>query len=80
MLLKLKDRPEMMTTTEPSSVPLGEGSEPVANEGNQQQQQASLVNSKGASPIHHHPFPRNLARPPKDVAVKLGLYSSSQKF
>jgi hypothetical protein len=82
MLLKLKDRPEVMTTSEPSSaVPMGDASETVVNEGNQQQQQpGSVVNSKGASPIHRNPFPRNLVRPPKDVAVKLGLYSSSQKF
>jgi hypothetical protein len=80
--LKLKDRPEVMTTSEPSSaVPMGDASETVVNEGNQQQQQpGSVVNSKGASPIHRNPFPRNLVRPPKDVVVKLGLYSSSQKF
>jgi hypothetical protein len=90
MLLKLKDRPEV-TTSEPSSVSLGADTVgPVINEGNQQQpqpqQQASLINSSsmnssngGANPIHHHPFPRNLARPPKDVTVKLGLYNC-QKF
>ena len=94
MLLKLKDRPEV-TTSEPSSISLGADTiGPVINEGNQQpqpQQQASLINSSSSmnssngganpiNPIHHHPFPRNLARPPKDVTVKLGLYNSCQKF
>lgn len=80
MLLKLKDRPKVTTSAGLSSLSLHNDNEPDLGDGHDQQR-TSLNNSNSAnSPIHHHPFPRQGTRTPKDVTVKLGLYSPTQKF
>ncbi|KZS19474.1 TBC1 domain family member 30 isoform X1 [Daphnia magna] len=80
MLLKLKDRPKVTTSAGLSSLSLDNDNEPDLGDGHDQQR-TSLNNSNSAnSPVHHHPFPRQGTRTPKDVTIKLGLYSPTQKF
>lgn len=77
VLQKLKDRTEV-TNNDFSDAVLFEKSTGTINDNRQHPLSWTNSSNSSESPIHHHPFPRHPVKPPKDVTVKLGLYSTTQ--